>query len=367
MDISAAHARWFRFRRSGLAEPFATPAETARHLIGVQAQMPAAADVAFFNRTVGVSPDSLAHERFSTRSVVRLWGQRSTAHIYAVEDWPLLHSVFRHRGTVATARLEKAGLTAEFRRLVSRLARRLAAGERLVYKDAASKGLEAVHDEWVGGYLVFRQLVRDGVACHGPDRGGGSTFVHRTRWLPDLDWAPPDDETAGAEIAYRYLATYGPAAPRDLAFWLGTTVATARRWVVAAGGRIADVVVAGQSALCRTDDLDTLAETPPAPSAWPVKLLHRFDPLLLASTDKTWLIEQRYYKQVWRTGGHVDAVILVGGRIAGTWRYDKKRQGLVVSVWPFEPLSRRVTRAVDAQARAVARFLGRDLLGPHYS
>jgi hypothetical protein len=52
-NISANQARWFRFRRSGLEEPFATPADTARHLIGVRAQMPVAADIAFFNRTAG--------------------------------------------------------------------------------------------------------------------------------------------------------------------------------------------------------------------------------------------------------------------------------------------------------------------------
>ena len=375
MNISASQTRWFRFRRSGLGEPFATPAETARHLIGVQAQMPAAANVAFFNRTGGVSPDSLAHERLETRSVFRLWGQRNTAHIYAADDWPLLYTVFRDRGSVTTRRMEKSGLLTEFRRLVKRMEQRLAAGERLTYKDAASRklkavppdvlglqGLTEVQDGWVVSYAAFRQLVRDGVVCHGPDQGGESTFVHRHLWLPDLDWAVPDEETAFVDLACRYLATYGPAAPRDLAYWFGTTVTNARRWVAAAGERIANVVVEGQPAVCRTDDLGAVAEKPPAPSKWPVKLLYRFDPLLLATKDKNWLIERRHKKQVWRPGGHVNAVILVGGRIVGTWRYDKRAKGLVISVTPFEPLSRAVARAVETQARAVARFMGLDLL-----
>lgn len=375
MNISATQARWFRFRRSGLEKPFATPAETARYLIGVQAQMPAAANVAFFNRTVQVSPESLAHARLETRSVIRLWGQRNTAHIYAAEDWPLLYTVLRDCGSVTTRRLETSGLIAEFRRLVKRTQRRLAAGERLAYKDASSKKLNAVPPDVLGlqglseaqhgrmvSYATFRQLVRDGVACHGPDRGGESTFVHRHYWLPDLDWTLPDDETAFVELACRYLGTYGPAAPSDLAYWFGTTITNAKQWVAAAGERLATVVVDGQPALCRTDDLDAVVEKPPAPSKWPVRLLYRFDPLLLATKDKSWLIERRHKNRVWRPAAHVSAVILAGGRIVGTWRYDKRAKGLVISVASFEPVSRAVARAVGTQARAVARFMGLDLL-----
>ena len=362
MRISVTQARWFRFRRSGLGEPFATPPETARRLLGVQAQMSAAADIAFFNRTAGVSPDSLAHARVEARSVVRLWGQRHTLHLYAVDDWPLLCRVFRDRESVTTKRIAKAALLTEFRRLVKRVERRVAAGERLTYRDARSKKLERILDTWAVGYATFRQLVRAGVVCHGPDDGVESTFVHRRLWLPDLPWTLPDADAAYVELTGRYFGTYGPATPGDLAFWCGTTVTNAKRRIAAAGGRIAEVTVDGHPAHCRTEDLEVVAEKPPPAGQWPVKLLHRFDPLLLGTKDKTWLIEPRYYKQVWRSAGHIDAVVLVGGRIAGTWRYDKQAKGLRITVKPFEPFSRRVDRAVGIQASALARFMGLDLL-----
>ena len=325
--------------------------------------MSAAADIAFFNRTAGVSPDSLAQARVGTRSVVRLWGQRHTLHLYAADDWPLLCTVFRDRESVTTKRLAKAALLPEFRRLVKRVERRLAAGERLTYRDASSKKLEGTLDEWGGvGYATFRQLVRAGVVCHGPDDGVESTFVHRRSWLPDLPWTVPDPSAAYVELTCRYLGTYGPATPRDLAFWCGATITNAEHWIAAAGGRIADVTVDGQPAHCRTEDLEVVAEKPPPAGQWPVKLLHRFDPLLLGTKDKSWLIEPRYYKRVWRSAGHIDAVVLVGGRIAGTWRYDKQTKGLRITVKPFEPFSRRVDRAVALQARTLARFMGLDLL-----
>ena len=83
----------------------------------------------------------------------------------------------------------------------------------------------------------------------------------------------------------------------------------------------------------------------------------------IGSKDKRWLIDPAHYKKVWRPGAHVEAVVLVGGRIAGTWRYDKKTKGLSVDIKPFEPFSRSVARAVERQAARVAKFLGLDLLG----
>ncbi len=165
--------------------------------------------------------------------MVRMWGQRNTAHIYAADDWPLLHTVFRDRESMVQERLREAGSLGGFQRLVSHLEKRPASGERLAYKDASSsdgyneleKELEASSDRWadlvttkrgagwVLSHAAFLHLVRAGVVCHGPNQGAESTFVHRDHWLPDLEWSPPDDDTVFVDLACRYLATYGPATP----------------------------------------------------------------------------------------------------------------------------------------------------------
>ena len=100
-----------------------------------------------------------------------------------------------------------------------------------------------------------------------------------------------------------------------------------------------------------------MAVKPPPPSRWPVRLLYRFDPLLLATKDKSWLIDHEHKQKVWRPAAHVNAVLLVHGRIAGTWRYDRKAKGLSVRVVPFSKLSGPVARATETQAAAIAKFL----------
>lgn len=146
MKISCAAVHWFRVRRSGLVEPFASPQETARRLLGVQAQLPAAATLALFNRTRRCTVSGIEAARLERRTLVRFWGQRNTVHLHATADWPLLHAAFQDLHSVLQSRLEKAGLAAEFRRLQRRMALRLEKGEQLTHQRvwAPSAQVEAV-------------------------------------------------------------------------------------------------------------------------------------------------------------------------------------------------------------------------------
>ena len=357
VKITPRQAHWFRLQRSGLVEPFATAEETASRLIGVQAQLATAAAISFWNRTADCTAASLEADRLERRCLVRLWGQRNTLHIYNSEDWPFLHTVFEERQSVVERKLGEAGLLGEFRRVVRRTEKRLAGGAVVAHRDIESKKLEEGQDRWVVSYAVLMKLVREGLVCHGPAQGSVPGFVHRAHWLPKLRWSPPDIDEAGGQLAERYLAAYGPAEVSDLAFWYGTTLTRARRWIEAAGDRCRPLSVGDRSAWFRASDAEDLCSGTPPPSRWPIRLLYRFDPLLLATKDKSWLIDEEHYKKVWRPGGHVEAVLLVRGRIGGTWRYDRKAKGLHVRLRPFSVLSRVVARAAEGQAAAIGDFL----------
>ncbi len=323
--------------------------------------MPSAAQLAFWNRTAECSVNDLETSRLESRSLVRFWDQRNTVHMYATTDWPFLHSAFEQRQSLLQKKFAAAGLLGEFRRTVGRTAKRLADGQVLTYKDINSKRLQEGQDKWVVSYVIFMQLVREGVACHGPDLGNQSTFAHREHWLPDLAWSPPGADAVFPLLAERYFATYGPAEARDLAFWYGTGVNQAKTWIAAVGKQLTTIEVDGEPRWCRRADLEQLSEPPPSRGAWPVRLLGRFDVLLLATKDKSWLIDEEHYKKVWRPAAHVEAVLLVAGRIAGTWSYERKAAGLRVRLTAFARLPKTVIRAAERQATAIAQFQGTEL------
>ncbi len=207
---------------------------------------------------------------------------------------------------------------------------------------------------------VFSALVRAGHACHARWELGEARYAHRAHWLPDLPWSPPPPADANTTLARRYFRAYGPATLRDFAYWRGVTVAEARPWVASLGAELTEVQdAAGSVLLADATDLPELAQTPPTRAKWPVRLLGRFDPLLLGHKQKDWVVPAPFYARVWRPAGHIEGVILEQGRAVGTWRYDRlSGDRIVISAFPFHPLPERVRRSLATEAKGVARFFG---------
>lgn len=359
MNVSAVQARWFRLCRSALVEALATPELVAATLAGVQAQILSAAGLALWNRVPGLTQrhvDALLHER---RTLVKLWGQRGTLHLYPSAEWPLIHGALAGRATWWERQFAyNGGDVADYRAMIERISELLRERGTLGRSHVRAYGLALDETHLSGWGGIFTDLVRRGEACHAGQSDGEGLFAHRAYWLPDLDWNPPPPDAANAELARRYLHAYGPATAQDFAYWRGTSGREVRRWLAALGDAVAEVQVEGRPMLLLRADLDLLHMPPPEREQWPLRLLGRFDPLLLGLKDKTWLVEPQHYTRVWRPAGHIEATVLEHGRIAATWRYDRTSSGLLVTVTPFAPLAEEALAAVATQAAGVAAFFG---------
>ena len=90
IPVTLDQVRRFRLIRSGLLQPFADPQAAAADLMGIQAQILPAAGVALWNRTRGLTHDRFEQLLYDERTLVKLWGQRGTLHLYPSGDWPLV-------------------------------------------------------------------------------------------------------------------------------------------------------------------------------------------------------------------------------------------------------------------------------------
>lgn len=129
-----------------------------------------------------------------------------------------------------------------------------------------------------------------------------------------------------------------------------------RRWLKKLGEELVEPYCAGQTQTALRADRPALEESPPPRDQWPVRLLYRFDPLLLGTRDKGWLIDAEHYPQVWRGAGHIEATLLAHGRLHGIWSCRQAEAGLIVTVAPFGPLPDPLRAALEALAPAVAAF-----------
>jgi hypothetical protein len=171
----------------------------------------------------------------------------------------------------------------------------------------------------------------------------GGTFVPARTWL-GADGASGD--AAAASLVRRYLAAFGPATRPDIAQWTGYA-----RSVVDRG-------LAGLELRRFRDEHDReLYDLPRAPLpspdvGAPVRLLPRFDNLVLSHDDRRRVIADEHRSAVIQ-GGEVRATFLVDGFVAGLWALDGSR----VRLEPFAPLPRGPRRELEDEARRLEAFL----------
>ena len=370
LEITSDQITYYRLRRSGLIDPFDSPGTCARELAGMQAQIHTASGISLWNRTCGLDLQRFEEKLYDSRSLVKIWGQRGTLHVYDSGDWPLIIGSREGKPTWWERSIVRKGGDVEgFHTIVNRV-REIAGKDGIV-----SRSVLREHDiDWDIGVDVdllsswggiFAQLVAEGTLCHVRPRGGEGRFAHRDHWMPTLKWDPPTRGEANIELLRRFLHTFGPATIQDYAYWRYAPLSEAREGVDALGNEVAKVKYGGDELLILEEDLPDLFEDPPPRTKWPVKLLYRFDPLLLGHKDKSWIIDIKHYDKVWITAGHINGTVMAGGRIQGTWNYKRRGSGkgahLDIEVRTFRTFGQRLMRKVEREAKGVAGFFGMEL------
>jgi hypothetical protein len=356
ISVSLDQVRRFRLIRSGLLAPFASPEAAAGALVGIQAQILPAAGVALWNRTTGLTHDRFEQILYDERTLVKLWGQRGTLHLYPSSEWPLVCAMISGAKSWWGRTAEKENRYDDYDALVNNLATELRRRETMGRSDlrVGDFGLDEEQLSPWGG--VFADLVRRGYACHAGREGEGR-FVARENWLPNLPWDPPDYDTANLTVLRRYIHSYGPTTVEDFRYWRLAYAEPARRWWKMLESELAPVDVEGTTQYVFAQDVEALTASIDD-AAWPLHMLYRFDPILLGHREKNWIVPEAHYKQVWRPAGHIEGIVLLRGQATATWRYERKGATMLIIVNPFRKLSKPVRRQVEQMAARIVGFFG---------
>jgi winged helix DNA-binding protein len=344
-------------------------AEVVGRLLAVQAQDLRAARLALRARATGLTAADVDAALTDERSVVVAWLGRGTLHLVGRDDYPwLLGLTAPTRLATSRRRLGQEGVAPkDAERAVRIVERALADAGPLTRPELAERiAAEGIRTEGQATPHLLMLAALRGIAVLGPLRDdGGHAFVLTRDWLgaapaPELEGS--ERGAALAELARRYLAGHGPAAPADLAAWSGLTLRDARAGLEAIASELAQ----------RDDDLVDLARREPAPGAArsrdaapgaarerdsppgaiPARLLAAFDPYLLGWKDRGFAVPARYAKRVHPGGGMLRATATVDGRAVGTWSV----AGGAVALDLFARVDSAAKAALRADGQDVARF-----------
>ncbi|MEP7105852.1 MAG: winged helix DNA-binding domain-containing protein, partial [Chloroflexota bacterium] len=199
-------------------------------------------------------------------------------------------------------------------------------------------------------------LGADGVIIRGRPRGswvsGQFEWHPLEAWLPG-GWPELPVAEAQAELARRWLRSFGPGTAADLRWWTGWTAGDAKRAVTAAGA--VSVELESGSGWVLPDDLEPEPEAEPA-----VALLPALDPTTMGWTGREWYLGP-HAKVLFDRNGNAGPTVWSGGRVVGGWA--QRSDGEIV-VRFLDDAGREAAVQAAAEAARLSRWMGDARVAP---
>jgi hypothetical protein len=318
-----------------------TAQATIEQLAGMQAQWPPAPYVGIWSRAMTFKREKL-EQSLLAGDVVKASMMRNTLHLVTRRDYPVfwtaLHDIPSWPDDAAIA--DGIRIAPLIRELA--LAGPLSTQAALAYLES-EHGLVDNHRSRVWHVARTRSHV-----MHAPQTALWSSRPQGL-FAPLEEPAALEKLIAIREIVKRYLAAFGPASRADIATWSGMRVVDfapalealepLRRFRDERGRELLDL---------------PRAPLPAADVPAPVRLLPKWDNLLLSHADRTRVLPEEYRKRIVGKNGDVAQAFLVDGVVAGEWNADKSGK---VTLEPYAPLPRVARRAVEDEAARLEAWL----------
>jgi hypothetical protein len=206
---------------------------------------------------------------------------------------------------------------------------------------------------------VLTQLGADGRIVRARPRGGWMSSQHTwttmAAWLgAELAVMAPDE--ARAELARRWLRSFGPATVADLRWWTGWSAGEVKRALAAVEPVEVDLD-GGAAGLVLADDVAAVK----APKPW-AALLPALDPTAMGWNGRAWYLGA-HADALFDRSGNVGPTVWWCGRIVGGWG---QRPDGEVLVRLLEDVGADGAKAVDAEAAKLAQLLDGSWVRPRF-
>jgi hypothetical protein len=343
--------------------------EIAGDLVGLHATDPASVYLGAAARMREPGLEPVQEALYEARTLVRMLGMRRTMFVLPLDLAAIVQAACARTVAARERRkleqmIDAAGLhddaAAHVREVEEATLRALAArGEATGIE--LSSDVPALRQEFAFGpgtkwegvqRLTTRILVllgAEGRIVRGRPRGSWLSSQYRwttvDRWLPEgLDeWTV---EVAQAELARRWLASFGPATVTDMRWWTGWTAGETTRAL--AQLETVEVDLDGDPGLVLADDVEPVA----APEPW-VALLPGLDPTVMGWKQRDWYLGP-HGPALFDSAGNAGPTVWWDGRIVGGWGQAPSSE---VTFRLLEDVGAEARSAVETEAERLGTWL----------
>ncbi len=199
------------------------------------------------------------------------------------------------------------------------------------------------------------------MAAEGRIRRGrplGSWASSQYRWIPAEPHPELPLDEAKAELAARYLASFGPATTEDVKWWTGWTLTDTRKALARTEAVEVDLDEGPGHAL--PAQLDAPAE----PGPW-AALLPALDPTPMGWRLRDWYVDAALTPQLFDTNGNIGPTVWWNGRVVGGWAQRADGE-IVTELLVTDGVGRDARSAIAGEAERLASFFAEVRVKPSF-
>lgn len=358
--VTPAQIHAFRLARHHLAgSQRSNLLDVTSDVCGIQAQLMASAHLALNARLPQLTREEIRRALNEKRTLVKTHCMRQTLHLLPSTQYATYISANKKtrlkqvRNVMDRFKITDHEADQLLRALLEALAEKPLAQKalRVAVRPQVSKKVRAWMDKVWG---IVRPAVVEGLVCYGPDEGNEITYVRTENWLPKQKSI--DADSAQRFLLRAYLRAYGPATARDFAHWSGISMKEVTEVWKSIEEELTEVQEEDRKSNILREDETALSKS--TLQNQNLHLLPSFDVFLLAHAEKSHMLHDRHYKRIYRNQGWISPVMLLDGRVIGTWTHERKGKFLEITVEPFDKIPKSLSAQIESEAQRLSTFLG---------
>lgn len=334
---------------------FKTPEEVVSWMGGMQAQDYLGSLWAIGLRTQSCTEKEV-EKAIADRKIVRTWPMRRTLHFVPAEDVHWMVGLTSERIiNIYGAHMPQLGLNEEILAHARKVITKELIGGKIVTRPALNEALEKAGidtKEGRGLHLVWR-LGQESLICFGPREGKQQTFVLLDEWLPKKKMLTREE--AIGKLTLRYFTSHGPATMYDFSWWSGLTIADVKAGIASIQSKLHEETIDGKHYFMgrSVPSVDTNAS---------VDLLPPFDEYIVSYKDRTAVLKTEHNNFVNNGGGMFAPVIVINGKVVGSWMREVKKNGVRLAFQSFSKFTAEDHRIIADAGKRYGTFLGSSIL-----
>jgi hypothetical protein len=340
--------------------------DAVRDACGIQAQVPAAAELGISARVAGITRQDVRDALEEKRTLVRTNGPRETKHILPADELPLWMAAMKASLPLRPKRESKPAFSIEEYAAILQALKEALDGLVLTREEIAAKvakhGGSRVYDPLMSPWgELLSTAFYEGILVHGPDQGTNTTFARADQWIDN--WEELDPRESIVEVCRRYIATYGPVTHGDFAKWFWIEPEASRELFGSIRQELEEVKVGRRSAWVMASD----AEMEWEPVEGLLRLVPQYDCYILGSYPRQFVVPDAFkaFLSTLNRASYEGAVgyslLLIDGVVSGIWQRKPRGKRMDITVSPIIELMSSHREQIDEEVVRIAAFLGTEV------